>query len=394
MAYVPVFSIASGGMAEIFLGTTDGAPEVRPIVAIKRPHQHLLRDRGFRDAFIHEAQIAARIHHANVVGVRDVVVTGERIDLVMEYVEGVSLAELKVTPAVALRIVLDACAGLHAAHELADEDGKPLGLVHRDVSPQNILVGLDGVSRVTDFGVAKSLESGARATTEGALKGKVSYMAPEYIDGRAVDRRADVFALGVVLWEALAGEKLFGGRNDAEILGKVAQAKIPRLPEFPDLDPIIARALDRVPEARWPTARAFANALEEAMPPATYEQVGATVRAAAGTELADRRRRVRSYQPHEPPSRALWYALAIVIGLTISAYALTRRPVPPLAKPDVPATSAPAPAPASAPAPAPASAPAPAPAPASAPAPAPASAPVHHAPKPSASAKKPPPNPY
>ncbi|MBI2388063.1 MAG: serine/threonine protein kinase, partial [Deltaproteobacteria bacterium] len=292
MRYQPSISIATGGMAEIFLGTTAGDQPVRPLVAIKRPHPHLLRDRAFKESLLHEARIAARIHHANVVAVRDVVVDGDRVDLVMDYVEGVSFAELLekargVPPAVAVRVVLDACAGLHAAHELSDDDGTPLGIVHRDVSPQNILVGLDGVARVTDFGVAKSLESRARATTEGALKGKVGYMAPEYVDGRPIDRRADVFALGVVLWEALANERLFKGRNDAEILVKVQSARIPRMreiaPELADaIDPVLGRAIERVPEGRWPTARAFGNALEESARPdlvATYEEVGAIVRA-------------------------------------------------------------------------------------------------------------------
>jgi serine/threonine protein kinase len=334
MRYKPVLSIATGGMAEIFLGTTDAHATVRPLVAIKRPHPHLLRDRAFKESLLHEARIAARIHHANVVAVRDVIVDGERVDLIMEYIEGVSLAELlekSVPPAVAIRIVLDACAGLHAAHELTDDEGKPLGLVHRDVSPHNILVGLDGVARVTDFGVAKSLESRARATTEGALKGKASYMAPEYIDGRPIDRRADVFALGIVLWEALANDRLFKGRNEGEILVKVVSAKIPRLrevaPELADaIDPVLGRALERVPEGRWPSARAFGSALEEAARPdliATYEEVGSIVRALAGEALAERRKRVRE-APRAKRSRtpyAIGGALIVATAIAIAARA-------------------------------------------------------------------------
>src|SRR5262249_29211695 len=157
--------------------------------------------------------------HPNVVAVLDVEELEGELSLVMDYVEGTSLFDLleasqakggQLSPRIAMRVVLDACSGLHAAHMLADEFGRPLGLVHRDVSPQNILVGVDGAARLSDFGIAKHAEGAA--TTTGVLKGKLSYMAPEYLESTQLDARSDVFSMGVVAWEALAGQKLFRGK--------------------------------------------------------------------------------------------------------------------------------------------------------------------------------------
>src|SRR5262249_2389395 len=210
--YETLFQLAAGGMATVSLGTVRGAFGFRQLVAIKRPHAHLVADPDYKRDLLNEARLASLIHHANVVDVRDVEASGNEVSLVMDYVEGASLADLlqnalaggpQVAPAVAVRIALDALAGLHAAHELSDERGQAVELVHRDVSPQNLLVGLDGVTRVTDFGVAKSASKGA-STTDGHLKGKIAYMAPEYLRGQTIDRRLDIFAMGIVLWETIA----------------------------------------------------------------------------------------------------------------------------------------------------------------------------------------------
>ncbi len=305
-------------MATVFLGSLQGELGFRQLVAIKRPHPHLTDDRGFRDAWLREARLAAGIHHANVVDVRDIEVVGDAIQLVMDYIEGASLGELvsarakeggKVPPAVAVRVVLDACAGLHAAHEACDEDGHPLDLVHRDVSPQNILVGLDGVARVTDFGIAKCAGSADQATSQGMLKGKAGYMAPEYVRGEPVDRRADVFALGVVLWEALAGKRLFRGENDSDTLARVLVASAAPVSEadaaLAPLDAIVARALARDRASRIATTEEFAHDLEQAAAPAglvaSHADVGRFVREQVGEHLAERRRALRDAPRSVPP---------------------------------------------------------------------------------------------
>jgi serine/threonine-protein kinase len=312
LRYEPLVKLATGGMATVFVGASRGALGFRQIVAIKRPHPHLVEDPEFREVLLAEARVASRIHHANVVDVRDVEVVGPSVQLVMDYVEGASLGQLiavgarspaaRMPPGVAVRIVLDACAGLHAAHELCDESGAPLGLIHRDVSPQNLLVGLDGVARVTDFGVAKEARGNRAHTTDGSLKGKSGYFAPEYVRGRAVDRRADVFALGVVLWEALAHKRLFRGANEAESLDLVLREPAPPVSAYAAgagtaLDAVVARAVAKSPEDRFPSALAFADALEAAARAASLvagpAEVALAVSRAAGDEIAERRQQVR-----------------------------------------------------------------------------------------------------
>ena len=297
-------------MATVFLGSLEGALGFRQLVAIKRPHPHLLEDPGFRDALLREARLAAGIHHANVVDVRDVEIVGDAVQLVMDYIEGASLGDLvrtcasegrELPPGVAVRVVLDACAGLHAAHELTGDTGRTLGLVHRDVSPQNVLVGVDGVARVTDFGIAKCIETSDPGTSRESLKGKVGYMAPEYVRGEAVDRRADVFAIGVVLWEALCGKRLFRGDNDGETLGRVLEAKAPPVSgcdaSLAPLDAIVARALARDRGDRFATAEELAGAIEKEASQhglvATHADVGRFVRSIVGERLEERRRAAR-----------------------------------------------------------------------------------------------------
>jgi eukaryotic-like serine/threonine-protein kinase len=306
--YDVLAKIASGGMATVFVGALKGGGGLRHLVALKRPHQHLLDDPGFRESLLAEANVASGIRHANVVSVREIERLGDSIQLVMDYVEGASLGQLLVHAAksgppvpagVALRIVLDASAGLEALHELTDDAGKKLGFVHRDVSPQNILVGVDGVARITDFGLAKCAETSEQPTTKGTLKGKLGYMAPEYIRSKPIDARADVFAMGIVAWEALAGKRLFRGESDADTIERVLTAEV--LPPSsvasgltPEIDAAVLRALERSPEARFPTIRAFADAIgaaaKEKIAPAT--EVGAVVRESMGGELAARRRAV------------------------------------------------------------------------------------------------------
>src|SRR5262249_52297267 len=220
-------------------------------VAIKRLHPQFAKDPDFCSMFLDEARLASRIQHPNAVATLDVVVLEGELFLVMEYVAGDSLARLlrahRATGAavplrIASTIMIGVLNGLHAAHEATSEHGEPLGLVHRDVSPQNVMVGLDGVPRVIDFGVSRAAGR-SHVTREGHIKGKISYMAPEQIRGQAMDRRVDVYAASVVLWETLVGRALFRGENEAMTFAKVMEGVI----EPPShLRPDVPRAIDEI----------------------------------------------------------------------------------------------------------------------------------------------------
>jgi serine/threonine protein kinase len=315
--YETLFRLASGGMATVHVGTVRGAMGFRQIVAIKKPHAHLL-DAAFRKAFVTEARLASLLHHANVVDVRDIEVRDDEVSLIMAYVEGASFGELlqisstggpKVTPAIAVRVVLDACAGLHAAHELADERGRPLHLVHRDISPQNLLVGTDGVTRVADFGIAKFKSTGGASTSVGTLKGKVAYMAPEYLMGEKIDRRFDVFAMGIVLWEGITGRRLFRAEHDADTMERVLNQDPPPVATFTPqvgsaLDAVLEGALAKSPSARFENAAAMAAALEASARSAGllagHREVADLVQSAVGTKLEERRSLIRDRLANEP----------------------------------------------------------------------------------------------
>ena len=271
--------IASGGMATVHLGRALGAGGFERLVAIKTMHPHLAEEPEFVAMFLDEARLAARIRHPNVVGTIDVQQDEVGVFLVMEYVEGPSLMQIqralkkeggqKLPLDIVLRVFLDALAGLHAAHELTGAGGMPLNLVHRDVSPQNILVGVDGIARLTDFGVARA-EARLQSTSSGQLKGKLGYMAPEQLRHETVDRRADIYAAGVLLWELLTGAKLISGDNEAQILVKnmagdhlPPRAVNPAVPA--PLDAACMRALQVLREERYATAAEFAEAIDEAV---------------------------------------------------------------------------------------------------------------------------------
>src|SRR5579859_4334196 len=233
--YLLCDEIASGGMAAVHLGRVDGAGGFTRTVAIKHLFPQYARDAEFVAMFLDEARLAARVQHPNVISVQDVVVDGPDLFLVMDYVRGAPLSFLvrrvrergMRTPApIAARILCDALAGLHAAHEAKDSEGAPLAIVHRDVSPQNVLVGEDGVARVFDFGVAKA--AGRLQTTRvGQLKGKLSYMAPEQINDEPVSRLTDVYAAAVVYWETLTGQWLFQASDDRATFTKVLWSPVP-----------------------------------------------------------------------------------------------------------------------------------------------------------------------
>jgi serine/threonine-protein kinase len=225
----------------------------------------------------------------------------------MDYVDGSSLAHLAlrareqghpIPPGIVIRIVLDASAGLQAAHDLTDTDGTHLGVVHRDVSPHNILIGSDGVAKIADFGIAKAMHHSLERTESGVLKGKLSYMAPEYLREQVLDARSDVYSMGVVLWELLADRRLFRGKNEVETMENISKLEPPLLSQVrPDLgtqfDSVVARALERDRSKRLQSARAFLNELEFAAKArgvlASHGDVESFLQTCLGSELAQRK---------------------------------------------------------------------------------------------------------
>jgi serine/threonine protein kinase len=273
--YEVLGEIASGGMATVYVARSIGPRGFSRVVALKRLHPHLAADDDFVRMFLDEARIASGLRHPNVVATLDID-DSEGLSLVMEYVEGMSLLDLtraaterneRLSVGVSVRITLDVLAGLQAAHDLVDDEGHPAGVVHRDVSPHNVLLDRTGTARITDFGIARATTRLAH-TRDGRVKGKLSYMSPEQVTGDAYDHRADVFAAGVVAWELLSGRRLFTGTHDAQVLHALLyeplpalDAKVPR-----KVAAAVMRALHRDPSQRWRTCAAFAQALEAASP--------------------------------------------------------------------------------------------------------------------------------
>ena len=294
-------AIAAGGMATVHVGRLLGPSGFSRRVAIKRLHPQLAANEDIASMFAAEARLSARIVHANVVPVLDVVSADGELLLVMEYVHGESLSRLlsqarktkvPVPIPVVVTVLADVLHGLHAAHEATGEDGAPMRLVHRDVSPQNVLVGSDGVARVVDFGIAKAIGQ-ATVTRDGTLRGKVPYMAPEQIQRLSLDRRVDVYAAGVVLWEALAGRRLFEGEDEPALFDRILGEVVPPPSRFdarvsPQLDAIAARAMQRDPDRRFPDAQAMAVALEGAIAHAPSSAVAEWVKTTAAAALAER----------------------------------------------------------------------------------------------------------
>lgn len=280
--YDIVAKMKSGGMAALYLGRRSRSGGFEKHVAIKVVHEHLSENEDFTVMFLDEARISASIEHPNVVHTHDLGTTESGRDfLVMEYVPGVALSQVmrafrqqqrRPTPAIATWIAMQVAAGLHAAHELTDESGNLLGVVHRDVSPKNVLVAYKGYVKLIDFGIAKAADRIHH--TQGALiKGTFRYMSPEQAHGTPLDRRTDIYALGIMLWELLTQRKLFDAPNDILLLDLVRNPKIPApsslAPDVPPaLDAVVMKALSRDPNDRPPTTAALQAALAAACPDA------------------------------------------------------------------------------------------------------------------------------
>jgi serine/threonine protein kinase len=313
--YTLFAEIASGGMASVHIGRLVSTGGFARTVAIKRLYPQFAKDPEFVAMFLDEARLAARIKHPNVVPTLDIVRDHDQLLLVMEYVQGETLSRLsraiiahgeRFDPRIACAILVGVLHGLHAAHEAQNEFGEPLGIVHRDVSPQNILVGIDGVPRVVDFGVAKAMGQ-MHETRDRQIKGKLAYMSPEQMRGGAVTRLTDIWAASVVLWETLAGRHLFTGDNDARLMRSVLSEEIPSLAEAapgtpPSLEALVRKGLSRDPSQRFATARAMAMAIEQAIPLALPSEIGECVERVCGPAIAERKEQIREV---ESTSRSL-----------------------------------------------------------------------------------------
>jgi serine/threonine-protein kinase len=266
-------------MAMVWAARLKGSRGFQKIVAVKTMLPKLSEDPQFERMFLDEASLASRIHHPNVVEVLDLGEISGVLFIAMEWLDGVPLNQVMkaakgasgVPLPAAIHILTHAAEGLHAAHELKDDDGAYIGLVHRDVSPQNILVGYDGLTKMVDFGLAKATALGDGATRAGQLKGKISYMAPEQIRGDPLDRRADVFALGVVLYAVTTGKHPFRRESEGATLFAIsAPEPAPAPSRFmsypPELEAVLLKAIAKDPDKRYSSALEFARALEQTLP--------------------------------------------------------------------------------------------------------------------------------
>lgn len=301
--------IGSGGMATVHLGRIAAAGGFAKIVAVKRMHEQLAKDPQFVAMFLDEARLVARIKHPNVRPTLDLIEEDGELFIVMEYVAGVSLRRLffemtergqQIPPEIAVHIVCGVLHGLHAAHNATDSDGSALELVHRDVSPENILVGSDGMARLLDFGMAKAMGR-LHLTQPGLVKGKLTVMAPEQVQGKEVSRRTDVFATGVVLWQALTSQRLIQGEHIAEVAHNVLNQTfeppssiVDWLP--PQLDRVVMKALARDPAERWESAEKMAVALEAGVKLATQREVAEWIQHIGGEILEERARLVAAIE--------------------------------------------------------------------------------------------------
>lgn len=291
--YHLIAELAQGGMGVVHLAVAHGPAGFDKLLAIKELRPELAREEAYVAMFLEEARLAGRLQHKNIVQTFEVGYAGDLPHIVMEFLDGRSLGRIvrklreteRLPLAAHLRIIAEMLEGLHHAHELRDFDGQPVGVVHRDVSPLNVFVTFDGQVKVVDFGIAKAVDSSLE-TKAGIVKGRIAYMAPEQAWGTKVDRRADLYSVGVMLWEAIAGRRLWHGVHEVELLNRVLREGAPPpssvcadVPE--DLEAICSRALKRRPEDRYATAAELLDDLEahiatrrDAM---TMREVGALV---------------------------------------------------------------------------------------------------------------------
>lgn len=299
----------AGGMAEVYLGEAESLQGFKKQVAIKRVLPQLAQNRQFIAMFLDEARLGLHLNHANVVQVFDIGVADDTYFIVMEYVDGVNLKTIldisqhygrPLPAAQAVYILIEVCKALSYAHELTDEQGRPRGIVHRDVSPPNVLLSKRGEVKLVDFGLAKAVDQ-LEHTDPGVIKGKFSYLSPEAVSQKEVDARADIFAAGILLWETLTNQRLFLGANDLETVELVRRARIPSIIERnphvpPALEQVVLRALAPERTQRFQNAREFGDALTEVLfthrMKVTNFDIGTMV-----TEMTEEKFRSRTSEP-------------------------------------------------------------------------------------------------
>ncbi len=303
--YQLVAEIARGGMGIVYLAHAGGVGGFNKLVVVKELKPELAHEESFREMFLDEARLTARLNHRNIVQTNEVGNADGRYFIAMDYLEGRALSRAnkafeKTKPIglnTTLRIFAETLAGLHYAHELADFDGSSLGIVHRDVCPQNVFITFDGQVKILDFGVAKA-RNRLQETQAGTLKGRVAYMSPEQLGGTGIDRRADVFAVGAMLWEALAGKRMWGQSPELDILRSLVERKIPALPESANSAPeelraMVAKATDSDPTKRYATAHEFRQQIEQYLLRAPAEETLTDLGIRMNEAFADEREKLR-----------------------------------------------------------------------------------------------------
>src|SRR3954471_13867112 len=277
--------IGRGGMAEVYKGRIQGPAGFERVFVVKRILPHLSDDAAFIKMFVEEAKLSARLNHPNIVHIFELGAVDGEYFISMEYIRGHDLSETMRAiwkalgpprPELVAYVGREACRGLAYAHNLTDENGRPLGMIHRDVSPSNVMLSYEGAVKMLDFGIAKALGDSSEQSKSGTLKGKYAYMAPEQTEGDNIDNRSDIFACGIVLHEVLTGRRLFKGQNDVQTIEKVRRCEVPAPsalnPAVPrEFDHILHRALQRDPARRWSNAADLADALDDIVHSARFQ---------------------------------------------------------------------------------------------------------------------------
>jgi serine/threonine-protein kinase len=333
-AYRLDWLLCRGGMAELYLAHRSGIEGFEKVVALKRILPSITEEASFVEMFLDEARLAARLDHPNIVRIYDLGEIQRQYFIAMEYLPGEDLRDVhhknketkeKLPLDLAVYVAHEAAIALDFAHNLADTQGEPLHLVHRDVSPSNIIITYHGSVKLVDFGIAKARTSSVQ-TVAGAFKGKLPYSSPEQVRSRAVDRRSDVFALGIVLWEMLSGSRLFQRDNYAAIVEAVKRGPIPipstlRSDVSPELDRVVMKALERDPDARFQTALEMQNALEDVLTTLggvqTARQIGVWLERLFGDERANAKKAIAQGQILDAPIPGIMQPISHQRGWTI-----------------------------------------------------------------------------